>query len=132
MSQEFKFNKEVKINKIQKLDSLKIQHIINQTWIIDEYGNSVLINKTNPLEIISYNNNNPKKIVDSLVDNFNICFITDKEMETIFTNGGNVEFDKLYEDTTVSYGYVKEGDSYKCPNRNEDDYKPTKSKFVQD
>ncbi len=135
MSVEYTFNKKISLDDIENKTNLKIVLNKDTKWLVDEFNNHVLINENNysdengnvvdspTLELTVYGLNNPTKIMDELIKNFNAKFITDNEELLLFHNSELFdEIDVLYDNVMEKYGYLNNG-IISIPNRIESDYK---------
>ena len=78
--------------------------LIKERGYRDKNGNSV---DSPTLELTCYGSNNPKKIMDTLINIFHAKFITDNEEELLFRDTeGLVDIERLYDEVMERYGYA--------------------------
>jgi hypothetical protein len=134
MSRDFTFNKKITINDIKQITSLKVIEENDKTWIVDNFNNYVCINdKTwfvdnfnsdhddNDLEISVYGQNNPTKIIDELINHFQVKFLTDEEIEHLL-RGEDYTIDFLCNRVMSEYGYSNDDEKIIVPIRKQEDY----------
>ena len=95
MSLDLYFNKQIpSIEELNKY-SIKVELHEDNLWMIDEYDNHALIRHSYQkkdgldsyiLELTFYGLNNYTKILDILVEKFNMKFFSDQEEEDMFRN----------------------------------------------
>ena len=118
MSLDISFNKKITMEDIKEKTPLKIECVNNHNFITDEDNNHMLIKEKGytdklgnrvdspTLELTCYGANNPKKIMDTLINTFHAKFITDNEEELLFRDTtGLVDIEKLYDEVMKKFGY---------------------------
>jgi hypothetical protein len=125
MSLDISFNKKITMEDIKDKTPLKIEYVNNYHYITDEDNNHMLIQEKGyrdklgntidspTLDLTCYGANNPKKIMDTLINTFHAKFITDEEQERIYRDTtGLIDIEKLYDEVMERYGYsvAKEND----------------------
>lgn len=98
MSIDFTFYTRIKLSEVSEKTSLRIVNNDNGTFIQDNEGNVASVIKgsfkrvdseepdDDTFEIVVYGSNNPTKIINELVENFNLRFLTDNDEEYLYHN----------------------------------------------
>lgn len=131
MSTEYLFNRLISFKDINTKTNLKIELVNSQYWLVDDFTNTLLITTHVEDEIFiheltSYGLNNPTKIMDTLIETFNVKFITDNEKEIIF-HEPDADVEKMFNEVTAKFGYVIGIKNINLPERNLDEYNKFKN-----
>lgn len=143
MSVDYSFNKKISFDEIINKTSLKIENHNDHNWLIDEFGNHILIKEKNcvdencnpvdppTLEICAYGRNNSTKVRDELIKHFNVKFITDNEEELLYHEPERCEnIEQMFDKVMEQYGYLINGEII-VPEREISEYKPHEPLFPQ-
>ena len=117
------FNQKLKLEEIEKQTTLKVVKKVENNFLEDEFGNTVIF-LGNGLSLRE-NSTNPTKILDELIKNFNIKFIdkeTERELEYFPENFRNID---IFKTITIKMGYyIGYKNQIVIPKRCELDYQP--------
>lgn len=97
------FNQKLKLEEIEKQTTLKVVKKVENNFLEDEFGNTVIF-LGNGLSLRE-NSTNPTKILDELIKNFNIKFIdkeTERELEYFPEKFKNID---IFKTITIKMGY---------------------------
>lgn len=143
MSLDIMFNKSISLEDIENKTTLKIKDKNNCKWLVDEFGNCMLIKENNwvdefgnkvndySLELTSYGLNNPTKIMEELIKTFDAKFITDNELEILYYESENeINMNELFDNSMKRFGYLID-DKIVVPKRKDECYIPYENKFPE-
>lgn len=123
MSLDLNFNKSLSTEEIEQKTSLKVEKQNGSEFLTDQYGNTVFFKGYG---ITLYGGpRNPTKILDELINAFNIMFIDDEAIDKLDYEPEKYDADKLFHETMDKYGYVTDGKVI-VPAREESEYEPFK------
>ena len=108
MSLDITFEKSFTLDEIKKTTSIEIKYEKNKHWLVKN-GSCILINteegETEFDSITRYGENELTEIMNEIVINSQTRFITDNELPDLFNSKSEKDTDKLFNDTTIKYGY---------------------------
>lgn len=121
MSLDLNFNKSLSAKEIEEKTSLKVEVKDGSEFLVDTYGNVVFFKGYG---ITLYGGpRNPWKILDELIQAFDIMFIDDSAIDKLDYEPEKYKADDLFWETMNEYGYVQDG-KVVVPEREEKDYLP--------
>ncbi len=116
MSTDFKFYTKIRLSEVEKKTNIKIVESDDKVYLQDSEGNVLLV-KTgvftqedsdqedeDSFELVRYGGNNPKNIIDELVDKFDLKFLIDEDEEYLHYNKVE-DFDNYLSESMKKYGY---------------------------
>jgi hypothetical protein len=120
MSLDLDFNISLSKEEIEEKTPIKVHIIGEDEYLVDEYDNVVTFNGYG----ITIRGQNPYKILDELIQVFNIMFIDDEAMDQLREEPEKQTLDEVYETTMIRYDYSIVDGKVIIPKRTEDFYKP--------
>ena len=124
MSLDITFDKKISFDEIESKTSLKVVFKKGNNFLQDEYGNVCLIKDGSTCGLTFYGpKNNPTKILDELINNFETRFIDDAYEEMYFYEPEKYENINLWTVCMIRHGYLLNFDgNIVVPERHVDDY----------
>ena len=120
MSLDLNFNKSIFIQEIVDKTSIKVEKKNGSDFLVDQYGNAVFFKGYG---ITVRSNSNPCKILDELIQVFDIMFLDDDAEHKLHSEPENYKEKDIYWETMDIYGYVTDG-VIQVPEREESQYLP--------
>ena len=118
MSTDFSFYTKITLQQVREETNIKVIEYNGNTFLEDSKGNKLVVNQgvftkedsdeidEDSFELTRYGDNNPKEIIDELVNKFGLKFlIDDDEDELIFKGEEDFDFDSYLNDCMKKYGY---------------------------
>ena len=132
MSLDINFNKTITLSEIEDKTTLKVVEVSGNLYLEDQYGNVVAAKGTPLYGITLYGGpRNPIKILDELVNAFDIMFIDDESIDKYNYEPKKYDDVDLYTSTMVEYGYLlKRGGGIVITERDENEYVPYDKKVI--
>jgi hypothetical protein len=125
MSIDIFFNKNVDVNEMLEKTSLTIHNKFGRYYLCDSCGNAVHLYSYNSgddkIDGFCVRNTNPYKILDELVETFNIQFIDDDGFQLICQDK-SVDVDSIYINNMNKHGYLILDGKIKIEDREEGFY----------
>jgi hypothetical protein len=123
MSLDINFNKSIPSEEIEQKTTIKLVEKNGSKFLEDQYGNVVFF-KGYGITIYG-NSRNPTKILDELINTFDIMFLDDDAMDKYYHEPDKYNNSYLYIETMIKYGYILDSDGkIKIPKRNISEYLP--------
>ena len=119
MSLDLNFNKSLSTQEIIEKTSIKVEEKHGSEFLVDQYGNAVFFKGYG----ITVRGSNPTKILDELIQAFDIMFLDDDAEDKLHYEPEKYKEEDVYWETMDSYGYVIDG-VIQVPERDDSKYLP--------
>jgi hypothetical protein len=110
MSIDIYFNKKITVKEVVNNTSLTIVNRFGHYFLCDECGNAVSLYSyklgDDTFDSFCVRRTNAYKILDELVDKFNVSFIDDDILNSLDRDGKGDNLDKVYLDNMEEHGYL--------------------------
>lgn len=116
MSTYFSFYTKITLKQVKEETSIKVIEHDDNTFLEDTKGNKLVVNNgvftkddseeidEDSFDLTRYGDNNPKIIIDELVDKFNLKFLIDDDEQILYEKGVE-NFDSYLNECMEKYGY---------------------------